>query len=139
MAAPPEEDPLADLDPEALARAEAALQALSHHYLDWAEADLALLRAALAEVLAQPDQPAPLARLLTIAHDMKGQAATFGYPLITGIGESLCRLINETPTPDAATLARLIGMVEAITEVLNHRLEGDGGAKGRDILARLHR
>lgn len=128
------DDDLLDLDPEALARAEAALNSLSPHYLSWAEADLASLRATLAELSADPSR---LARLFTIAHDMKGQAATFGYPLVTMIGERLCRFIDAHPAPDAADLARLTAMADAIAQVLTDRLEGDGGAAGRDLLARL--
>ncbi|MBX9634973.1 MAG: Hpt domain-containing protein [Magnetospirillum sp.] len=125
------------IDPEALARAEAALDALSSHYLSWAEADLASLQDALAQLQAQPDAPAPLARLFTISHDMKGQAATFGYPLLTHIGERLCRFIETHPAPDGAALIRLADMVQAISQVLTLRMEGDGGAAGRDLLTRL--
>ncbi|MBC7907789.1 MAG: Hpt domain-containing protein [Rhodospirillaceae bacterium] len=134
--APETDDDLLGLDPEALARAEAALDSLSPHYLSWAEADMARLRAALAELSADPSW---LARLFTIAHDMKGQAATFGYPLVTTIGERLCRFIDEhpTPTPDADALARMTALVEAMGEVLAQRMAGDGGAAGRALLARL--
>ncbi|MBC7952030.1 MAG: Hpt domain-containing protein [Rhodospirillaceae bacterium] len=128
------DDDLLGLDPEALARAEAALNSLSSRYLSWAEADLASLRAALAELSTDPSW---LARLFTIAHDMKGQAATFGYPLVTTIGERLCRFIDTHPTPDAADLAKLTAMVDAIAQVLTNRLEGDGGAAGRDVLTGL--
>jgi HPt (histidine-containing phosphotransfer) domain-containing protein len=126
------DDDLLGLDPEALARAEAALNSLSSRYLSWAEADLAALRAALAELSTDPSW---LARLFTIAHDMKGQAATFGYPLVTAIGERLCRYIDTHPKESDP--ARIAAMVEAIAQVLTRRLEGDGGAAGRELLARL--
>ena len=31
------------------------------------------------------------------AHDIKGEAATFGYPEVAGVAESLCRLLEHTP------------------------------------------
>ncbi|MGC3956684.1 MAG: Hpt domain-containing protein [Verrucomicrobiota bacterium] len=35
--------------------------------------------------------------LFHAAHDIKGDAATFGYPSAAPIAESLCRLIEHTP------------------------------------------
>lgn len=121
------DDDLLGLDPEALARAEAALDRLSPQYLHWAEADLASLRTALAELSTE--------RLFAVAHNMKGQAATFGYPLITAIGERLCRYIDAHPKD--ADPARLTALVEAMAQVLTVRLDGDGGTAGQAILARL--
>ncbi|MGE5548354.1 MAG: Hpt domain-containing protein [Solirubrobacterales bacterium] len=128
---------LPDIDLEALERAEAALARLSDDYLTWAEADAARLCACLAETegpaIADKDV---LHRLFAIAHDMKGQAATFGYPLITTIAHRLCRLIDHR---GAETLprARVAAHVDAVSEVLARRLSGNGGAAGQAILARL--
>ena len=35
--------------------------------------------------------------LFRAAHDIKGEAATFGYPLVAPVADSLCRLIEHTP------------------------------------------
>ena len=35
--------------------------------------------------------------LFLAAHDIKGQAATFGFPLVAPVADSLCRLIEHTP------------------------------------------
>ena len=35
--------------------------------------------------------------LFRAAHDIKGQAGTFGFPVVAGVAESLCRLIEHTP------------------------------------------
>ncbi len=116
---------LPDLDPATLARAEAALAALSDTYLTWADGDLTRLRAALSPF--QPDL------LFAVAHDMKGQAGTFGFPLVTELANRLCRLLEQQPTDVAgATL-----LVDLVTEVLRRRLSGDGGEDGRRLLARL--
>lgn len=114
------------LDPEALARAEAALESLSRDYPRWLRADLAAARACLAPSL-DPD------RLYTILHDIKGQATTFGYPLISRISQHLCRMLSEeTPPPD-----HIIPLLDAMESVVDHGLTGDGGAMGRELLARL--
>lgn len=116
---------LPGIDPVALARAEAALAALADNYLAWAEADVARLRAALDPF--QPDL------LFAIAHDVKGQAGTFGFPLITELANRLCRLLESQPVDqDGAAL-----LVELMSEARSRRLDGDGGEDGRRLLARL--
>lgn len=120
------------LDPAALARAEAALAALADSYLGWAAADLLRLEAALARLRAEPG-PESLRALFRIAHDMKGQASTFGYPLITDFANRLCRRIEADPA-DIPLMARLVA---AIGAVLTGRLADDGGEAGRRLLADL--
>ena len=126
------------IDPEALERAEAALSKLSSQYLAWAEADAASLRACLAEVQQHPSEAAAaLAHLAAIAHDMKGQAATFGYPLVTELARRVCGLLAGRSTLDPDTIALLSRHVDALSEVLTRRLGGNGGDAGAEILARL--
>lgn len=127
-----------EVDPEALARAEAALSALSDDYLRWVKADLAALSDTIAGLRsADPAEwLAAKARLFAIAHDIKGQAATFGFPLLTSLGHTLCREV-ENAAADAALVDRLEALSAAMVEVISLRLEGDGGARGRDLLARL--
>jgi len=40
------------------------------------------------------DEPAMLAEIYTVSHNFKGQGSSFGYPLITRTGASLCRLLK---------------------------------------------
>lgn len=127
------------IDAEALARAEAALAALAGGYLRWAEADMAALRAALAEARAA----APAARgvacahVFAVAHNIKGQAATFGYPLLTRLGNAVCRLLESDTAADDGVLARVEALVTAMGEVVTRNLRDDGGAAGRDLVLRL--
>ncbi|MBI3445790.1 MAG: Hpt domain-containing protein [Magnetospirillum sp.] len=123
---------------EAMARAEAALAGLNQRYISWAEADLIRLQARLEEVSAAgSDATKALADMFTISHDMKGQAATFGYPLVTELGNRLCRLIEASPHPDGEQLARLQALVAALAQIIATRLGGDGGETGRALLEGL--
>jgi len=128
---------MSTLDPEALKRAEAALAALQHRYIEWAEADYARLDAAWAVCGPGPDcDGAALRRLFQIAHDMKGQAATFDYPLVGELGNRLCREIeaaSEGLDPERRT--RLAVLVAAIGRVIRERLSGPGGEVGTALLA----
>ena len=123
-----------DLDPTALARAEAAL---SERYLDWATADLARLEACLADLLGRPEGRADrLCQLFGIVHDMKGQGATFDYPLVSELGGRLCRVlqgVGTDPTPE--DLKRIAALAAAMARVIRDRLAGDGGTEGGRLLA----
>lgn len=124
------------IDPAALARAEAALAALGGDYLTWAANDIDRLRAAVAALRrAEAEQRPDAARLVfAIAHDIKGQAATFGYPLLSRCGAALCRL---TANGEAACATRAEALVAAMGLVLHGRMTGDGGEGGRALVARL--
>lgn len=117
------------LDPDALDRAEAALSRLSERFVQWAEADGLRLAEALAAL--------NFTQTFTIAHDMKGQGTTFGYPLVTDLANRLCRLIEDNPSPDAAVLAGMARLVEALRHVIAERMTGDGGEAGKRLLADL--
>lgn len=114
------------LDAEALARAEAALDRLSRDYPRWLRADIAAARACLTP-------PADRDRLYTIIHDIKGQAGSFGYPLVSRIGQDLCRMLTE----DAPPPERITPLLEAMEIIIDHGLTDDGGEMGRELLARL--
>ena len=57
--------------------------------------------------------------LFRAAHDIKGEAATFGYPEVAGVADSLCRLLEHTPEigahPDRALVDQHVDAVRAIT------------------------
>ncbi len=133
-----EQDRADGLDEESLARAEEALAKLSADFLTWANADLASLRLALDEATNHPEYvPDQWRRLYAIAHDMKGQATTFDFPLITNIAARICRLIQAAPTPTHEDMECVGQWLDGIEDVITDRLSGDGGRKGRSILDRL--
>jgi hypothetical protein len=112
-----------ELSPEVLARAEAALAGLADRYLEWATADATRLCACLGEAMAPgADLAVLLPRLFTISHDMKGQATTFGYPLVSELGDQLCRLIEAEPTPSRETLSRMEKLVNGMAHVIGRAL-----------------
>ncbi len=124
------------IDPRSPCRVEAALGVLQSQYPDWAASDLARLRDCLTEVPTEaPPHPDTLLRLFAVAHDIKGQAATFGYPLAGELGARLCHLVEGAPKLDAAERDRMVRLVAAIERVITGRLDGDGGDEGRRLLA----
>lgn len=116
------------------AKAEAALKALGDQYLVSIEEDLAKITDCLAKAGEAADGRKPhFDTIFAVAHDMKGQGATFGYPLLTEIGESLCRFI-EASDPDApATLAVVGTHIETVRVILRGKMAGES-AEGQAMI-----
>ncbi|OIR10064.1 hypothetical protein GALL_79920 [mine drainage metagenome] len=121
-----------DVDAAALARAEAVIANLRGAYLDWVRGDLARLHALLDEARATPPagRGEQMRQIFTVAHDVKGQGGSFGYDLVTRIGNHLCRYIERPePWPDAR-LEAVARHLEAMDRIIGERLEGAGGETG---------
>ena len=88
-----------DLD-DPVARAEAALAGLSGEFKDWMTIECTRLTDAHAAILKDGLNPQNRAELFRAAHDIKGDAATFGYPIAAAAAESLCRIIEHAPDFD---------------------------------------
>ena len=101
------------IDMAAVNRAEAAMDALKSEFADWAQDDVRRLVAARDAFAANPDIAAR-AGLLRAAHDMKGQAATFNYPLIARVAGSLSHLIHDLPEHVELSLGLVDAHVNAI-------------------------
>lgn len=101
------------IDMAAINRAETAMGALKSEFAGWAQDDVRRLVAARETFAGRPDA-ASRAALLRAAHDMKGQAATFNYPLIGRVAGSLSRLIHDLAGGAELSLALVDAHVNAI-------------------------
>jgi len=125
-------------DPAAVARAEAALDTLKEEYGAHIRNDLAALASGLEAAQAEPcEAAAQLEAMRRRAHDVKGQAGTFGYPLVTAIAESLESLLRRVNRSDQRHLALIQTHLQAMTVVVREGIEGEGGAKGWELCQRL--
>jgi hypothetical protein len=104
---------LGGLDMAAVKRGEAAMETLKGEFAGWLAEDLRVLVEARARYGEQPEGEARAA-LLRAAHDIKGQAATFHYPLISRVAGSLSKMIGEMPETAALPLSLIDAHVNAI-------------------------
>lgn len=71
-------------------------------------------------------------------HDLQGQAALFGYPLLASMAQGFCvywRSAEGEVGPER--LPVMLAHLDAARLVLESKLEGQGGATGRAMLAEL--
>jgi HPt (histidine-containing phosphotransfer) domain-containing protein len=88
-AAPGEDDPVE--------RAEQALAQISSEFETWMADECERLDAARRNVKEAGLNRTTKEELFLAAHDIKGDAATFGYPAVAPAADSLCRLLEHTP------------------------------------------
>ncbi|MCM0019490.1 MAG: response regulator [Tagaea sp.] len=129
----------------AIAAADRGMQALSDLYEATLVADCGYLDLCLTDLFERDWDRIETWRLLRKkAHDVKGQAGSFGYRLATDIAHSLVRsltpVLEEFGRRNDRQLALrhlLSAHVDALKLIANQRIKGDGGAEGRDLLDEL--
>jgi chemotaxis protein histidine kinase CheA len=125
---------------EILARAHAAVAALKEGYREQLVQDVETLRACLRELEAgAPDGEHPLQELFVTSHNVKGQAGTFGYDLITSISELLCEFLRAKPALSDDVVLIVRAHVDALSLLVDHDVEGSGGALGTEVVEKLKR
>ena len=113
---------------------------MSRKYIEWAGNDVAKLKKIFEQIqqLTGSEQDALIrGDFYRTAHDIKGQGATFDYPLMSDLGAHLCTLIKTTDTFDETHLTVMVQDIEDMSLVLEKGLQGEGGQIGADISNRL--
>jgi HPt (histidine-containing phosphotransfer) domain-containing protein len=108
-----------------LARAEQALSELSSEFGGWMLSECERLDTARHQVKALGFNKETRDALFHAAHDIKGEAATFGFPDVAASAESLCRLIEHTPDATRIPLALVDQHVDAIRAIIRESAEAD--------------
>ncbi len=106
-----------DDNDDPVARAEQALADLSGEFTNWMAIECERLSAAHAAVGKDGFTTHTREELFRAAHDVRGDAATFGYPIAAAAAESLCRIIEHAPDLDdvpAELIAHHITAIQAI-------------------------
>ncbi|HTV36503.1 MAG TPA: Hpt domain-containing protein [Xanthobacteraceae bacterium] len=127
----------ADGDDDPVARAEAALAQLSSEFGTWMHAECERLEAARQDVARMGFTEKTHDALFRAAHDIKGEAATFGFPALAGVAESLCRLLEHTPEQARIPLALVDQHVDALRAIAREYSRPDLPDMANALTARL--
>ena len=119
--------PESDLD-DPVARAEQALAGLSGEFKNWMTIEADRLSAAHTAVLRDGFTDERREELFRAAHDIKGDAVTFGFPSAAVAAESLCRIIEHAPD---------LNQVPA--DLIEHHIQRHSGDRARAHQARHRR
>jgi chemotaxis protein histidine kinase CheA len=125
-----------DLD-DPIARAEAALAGLSGEFESWMDTEAARLSAAYAAIQRDGFSDEACEELFRAAHDIKGDAATFGYPSAGAAADSLCRIIEHAPDLEQVPAELLTHHINAITAIVHDHTKLDSVATAHELSRRL--
>jgi HPt (histidine-containing phosphotransfer) domain-containing protein len=114
-----------DADDDPVARAERALAQLSSEFSGWMHAECERLDMARRDVKQQGFTKKTREALFHAAHDIKGEAATLGFPWTAQLADSLCRLIEHTPDMTRIPIALVEQHVDAIRAVVRESARTD--------------
>ena len=128
--------PESDLD-DPVARAEKALAGLSGEFKNWMAIEADRLSAAHAAILMEGFNDATREELFRAAHDIKGDAATFGYPSAGAAAESLCRIVEHAPELDKVPSDLIAHHINAIQAIVRERTKLDTAAMAGELSRQL--
>lgn len=125
-----------DLD-DPVARAEKALQSLSGEFKNWMAVECDRLTAAHDLVRAHGFTAETRDELFRAAHDIKGDAATFGYPTAGAAAESLCRIIEHAPDINAVPADLIQHHIDAIHAIVREHARIDAVGVAHELTQNL--
>src|SRR5437660_642325 len=128
--------PESDLD-DPVARAEKALAGLSGEFKSWMAIEADRLSAAHAAILKDGLTDATREELFRAAHDIKGDAATFGFPSAAAAAESLCRIIEHAPDLDEVPSNLIAHHINAIQAIVQERTKLDTVSTASELSRQL--
>ena len=106
-------------------RAEKALAELSSEFTAWMDLECERLDSARRKVKEKGFNKETREALFHAAHDIKGQAATFGYAYVASPADSLCRLIEHTPDIKRIPLTLVDQHVDAVRAIIREKARPD--------------
>ncbi len=127
------------LDPAAIAKAEAALKSLSGNFGQWLQDEVTKLETARARVKTEGVTPETMEFLYLRAHDLKGLGSTYEFPLVTRIGASLCKLIDDKDKRLGASMALIDAHIDGIRAAVRDGIKSDDHPVGKILVTELER
>ena len=123
------------VDLATLERAESVIAGMADSYLEWVKEDLSRIESAYKKLAAASGNgKAEAEGVFQVAHDIKGQGGSFGYDLMTVIGNELCRLIERQDEYGDAEIQAIKVHIDAMKLVIKNNMKGDGGASGQALV-----
>ena len=127
------------IDPDAIAKAEAALKGLSSQFGQWLLDEVGKLEAAREAIRVGGSTRATLDQLFTRAHDLKGLGATYEFPIVSRIAGSLCKLLGDGDTRLNTPMALVDAHVHAIRAAVRDNIRDSDNPTGAALAGELER
>lgn len=116
---------LGAIDASVLAKAEAALEGLSDQFANWLDEEIEKVQAAYEAYKINPTDRKALEDLYFCIHDLKGLGTTYGYPLVTRVGASFCKMADEPEKRMRAPQVLIAAHVDTINVIIRQKLTSE--------------
>jgi chemotaxis protein histidine kinase CheA len=120
-----------------VARAEKALQGLSGEFKTWMAVEADRLSAAWDAIRGNGFSSEARGELFHAAHDIKGDAVTFGFPSAGAAAESLCRIIEHAPELAKVPSDLIMHHINAVQAIVRQRTKLDTAAMASELSRQL--
>ncbi len=117
---------------EAIDNAELAMDAMSDKFKQWLGDEVEKFDQCRKNMVKERNET-HMAALHVVAHDVKGQAETMGFPLITLVSASLCKLIEVWENPKKFPLDQLNSHVDTIKIMLAQDIRSKDHKLGKKL------
>ncbi|CEJ12685.1 Hpt domain-containing protein [Phreatobacter sp. AB_2022a] len=131
------DDGFGGIDPEAIERAEAALAQLAAEFDGWMEKEVERLVTARDAAAAHGLTAENRTALFSAAHDIKGEATTFGYPLASRAAESLTALLLGIEDAKLLPWPLVSQHVDAIRAIVREEAKGEDHPVALELVEKL--
>lgn len=125
---------------EMIAKADEAVKKLGNEFEKLFEGNIRQLNTAISEVKrGGTHRESGISVLRRVLHDLRGQAGTFGYPLISQVGDSACKFIDLSEELGDTEVEVLVMHIDALKAINQAKIKGDGGAIGQELMSGLRK
>lgn len=127
-----------EIPTDILLEAEEQLERSVADFADWAQDYLKQLSKLCEQALSNTEGRVKVFKDINLlAHELRGQGGTFGYPLISQVGESLYKSTREGCGKEGNDVEVVKAHIDSMRAVLREQVTGDGGEIGQALLSGL--
>jgi hypothetical protein len=126
------------IDPKLIRDAQSAVDGMAGDFRNRAVEELEMVSDLVSDAPDADDLSAHYELIFGMIHDLKGQGSTFGYTLLTSIGDNLCRYMHKIEKPSLHHLTIIAPHIEALKAVARLDVKGDDDPIGKEIVNSLH-
>jgi chemotaxis protein histidine kinase CheA len=113
------------------------MNVLAKDFDKWMDEEAARLDEARRHYHAKPSDPESRAALFRAAHDMRGHAGTFGFPMASTVAEGLCELIENLDHCGAGAQTLVDAHVDAIRAIERNGVRDTSNRTVNAVIAAL--
>ena len=128
------------IDPDLIKQAESVIDSMSGEFAESVGHEIArLMKLALdlEEDMAQAEKV--MKKVRSVGHELRGQGATYDYPLISDVAASLFRYTERLYSHVELSADVLRAHADAMRAVIKNKVKGDGGPVGVELVQSLNK